>query len=469
MHTPALKRAVVLFAAFLALSVSVRSAEAEADETPQPDARALALMAAADAYAEEVTANPPEGVTKGEAAFIIGNFYGMGAGLDADQNKAYAYLTRALDEGVMEAAVSLGAMHLPGNPAASDIVPDPEKAVELYKRAADAGIADAMRVLGRLYLDGQQGVWEERDEGLKYLLMAAKYGDEYSLFRLEPFILEAAAKEKENPGSAGGFPTSKDGLVEQKLVAENRARVKQLAEKTSVLFAERERRILAAAGRAPAIAEAQRRQEKELADLIDGEAMRLVDEQANPNVKAEYAFSLGAMYMLGMMGRADLDRAEKYLLIASDNGLPEAWHALGRVYGGGNTSEYVLKENLSKALAYYTRAADAGVPEAIVAMILIYSGNMDGVRADAEKARKYILEGARLGNENALAWLAEMLEGMDKAEKTRLGLPDTIDAVIDEKLMKESEARMREIDTFMARTERDLEPRVVKKMREMGF
>lgn len=469
MRTTSLKLAAFLIASVLALSAIAGAAETEQDETPQPDPRALALAAAADAFAAEATANPPAGVTKGEAAFIVGSFYNMGAGLDPDQDKAYEYLILALDEGMAEAAVSLGAMHLPGNPMASAIVPDPEKALEYYKLAADAGIVDAMRVLGLLYLDGQQGVWEDRDEGLKYLRMAAERGDEYALFRLEPFILEAAEREKGQPGSAKGFPVSRDGVANRELVEENRARVKRLADKTAILFAERENRILAAAGRSPDIAESRRRQERLLNNLIDDEAMKLVEEQTDGKTKAEYAFSVGAMYMLGLMGGVDLDRAEKYLLIASDNGLPEAWHALGRVYGGGDTSSYVLKENLAKALAFYTRAADAGVPEAIVAMILIYSGNMEGVRPDSEKARRYILEGAKIGNENALAWLAELLEGLDEAEKAEQGLPDSIEAVIDEDRMAASETRMREINLFMARTERDLEPRVVGRMREDGI
>lgn len=86
-----------------------------------------------------------------------------------DTKKGIQYYEMAAAQGVVDAMFNLANLYKEGW---SDLEPDAEKELYWRKQAADAGDAEASYFLGRMYIEGN-GTYEEFEEGLRYLKMAA--------------------------------------------------------------------------------------------------------------------------------------------------------------------------------------------------------------------------------------------------------------------------------------------------------
>lgn len=78
--------------------------------------------------------------------------------------------------------------------------------------------------------------------------------------------------------------------------------------------------------------------------------------QFNQPQNATSAYILGNLYLSGIFLKQDLKKADIYITIAANLGLPEALNSIGDGYYSGD----IRKKNIKKALYYYEKAAQLG-------------------------------------------------------------------------------------------------------------
>lgn len=78
--------------------------------------------------------------------------------------------------------------------------------------------------------------------------------------------------------------------------------------------------------------------------------------QFNQSKNANSAYILGTLYLNGIFLRQDLRKADIYITLAANLGLPEAINSLGDGYYSGDIRE----KDIKKALYYYEKAARLG-------------------------------------------------------------------------------------------------------------
>ncbi len=107
-------------------------------------------------------------------------------------------------------------------------------------------------------------------------------------------------------------------------------------------------------------------------------------------------YKLGTLYLKGEIVNQDLDKAEKYLLSAEDNGFTQ--YALGKLY--------LQKEkyDIQKAISYFKKSADKNM-QASYQLGRLYFFSADGLEKDKEKAMEYLNLSAEQGNDYALNFL----------------------------------------------------------------
>jgi len=138
----------------------------------------------------------------------IGNYKGYAEFKMAHYDSARR-IWEALDQvGFGEAAFNLGILYEDGLGVERDM----ERAVALYRRGAENGSVKAQFRIGKLYWLGAPGVAVDREEGRRYLAMAAANGDD-----------EAAAYLAE--GGAGSGPLAQADLALAAGDAEEAARI----------------------------------------------------------------------------------------------------------------------------------------------------------------------------------------------------------------------------------------------------
>ena len=108
------------------------------------------------------------------AMYQVGICYEFGAGVSEDLEKAMEWYTEAADGGDTFAMERLGIIYRTGS---AELPADPETSFEWFMSAALEGMLGAMRQVGLDYLEGF-GVKKDREEGMKWLRLAASSGDE---------------------------------------------------------------------------------------------------------------------------------------------------------------------------------------------------------------------------------------------------------------------------------------------------
>ncbi|MES2317329.1 MAG: hypothetical protein V4631_07500 [Pseudomonadota bacterium] len=326
-----------------------------------------------------------------EAQLALGRLYLHGsAGLPKSLPTALHWLDRAAQQGCGQACELIG-NHIPVELALQSARP----LVQWYERAYDAGVLRAGMVLAQLTLEHQAGQAPDqarRDKALRALESAARAGMpdaqwlyaryQHSQGALPPGAIPVAQILPERKDASerwvrraadNGVPQARLSLLDTLWQAGERQRYLERALPLARALTE------GAAGVAPAsLCSADvvliSRCAQVLAASADGggvspvEILRLFDIAANENEPhAQMALGLwqarmqadGKRTAVGA-GSANFKKAIRWLALAGEQGLAEAWYALSRIYIKPEFSQ----RNVADAQRYLERAAEMGYREA---------------------------------------------------------------------------------------------------------
>lgn len=167
-------------------------------------------------------AEQPDGRTRAQVTLIVGGLYQTGQMGETDPILAAQYYQKAADGGLAEAKYALATIYNAGAESPNgNIARDPAKALALFQEAAASGSVPAMVALGTIYADGMN-VDPDSKKALEYFVEAGKRADSVALDRLEPIMRKAREWEEAKPERKGkaNFPTSKEELIDPRLVQE---------------------------------------------------------------------------------------------------------------------------------------------------------------------------------------------------------------------------------------------------------
>lgn len=115
------------------------------------------------------------------AAHLLGKVYRDGLGVPADPKQAMEWFQKSAEVGNGCSAYALGKLLLSG---AEGVPKDVEKAVSYLTASAESGYQYAQYALGKLYLL-ERAVKQDREEGLKWLNLAAAQGNTNAQFFID--------------------------------------------------------------------------------------------------------------------------------------------------------------------------------------------------------------------------------------------------------------------------------------------
>ncbi len=420
-------------------------------------AEPASLVATADRIAESMMEQPPENLTSAEIALAFGWMHLFGLLGEPGPGRAVEYLEAARADGLPEAGVVLGALYLgqTGAPVERDV----PKAIEYYKQAADDDCVDALRMLGIIYTEGEDGIEADAEQAFTYLRRAAELGSETALEYLQPHMDEAAAWERDNPGGTADFPSSREQLVNPELAAQASLRFNRISEVTARVFDLLAERMDAedAASLSAAASKAMGQDGGDvwarLEQAVEDGVARVIASQPNETKQGEAALVVGIFHYMGLLNGYDPERAQHYLEIALEKGVPEAGVTLGELYLGMTRGDDAGEDgrDSEKGLTYLREAAEKDNVDALRVLGLVYADGRDGIEPDP--AESYFRKAARHGDELALARL--------KAN------PNAGEIEIDPELEKAAAARREEIEAMVQLVNIELERTVMETMQEM--
>ncbi len=200
------------------------SPPAEAEESPAPNPALERIRREMDANIDKVMRaylmEQPEGRMRADVGAILGAFQELGRFSSPDARRALEYYRAAARLGSAEADCALGNFYQNGvDDERGKIERKPALARECYERAAAGGSVRAMLELGAIYAEGKD-VGPDSKKALGYFMSAAKRANEAALARLEPVMAKAREWEAAHPGKPAGFPTSRENIIDPKLVQE---------------------------------------------------------------------------------------------------------------------------------------------------------------------------------------------------------------------------------------------------------
>jgi TPR repeat protein len=314
-----------------------------------------------------------------EAQLALGRLYLYGsAGLPKSLPTALHWLDRAAQQGCGQACELIGT-HIPVELALQSARP----LVQWYERAYDAGVLRAGMVLAQLTLEHQAGQAPDqarRDKALRALESAARAGVPdaqwlYARYHVGQAAPGAGAEPQASGerwlrrAAEGGVPLARLSLLDQLWQAGERQRYLERALPVARALLQRDS---AAPGLTPDDVVLLSRCAQALAAAPDGadsaDLQRLWELAAGGNEPhAQMALGLwqarmqadGKRVALGA-GSANFKKAIRWLALAGDQGLAEAWYALSRIYIKPEFSQ----RNVADAQRYLERAAEMGYREA---------------------------------------------------------------------------------------------------------
>lgn len=455
-----------LLSALVAVLALIAAAPAEETAAPAAESTPVAkAFAAADEYAAELLAGPPEGLTRGDVAMAFGWIYMNSVLGEPAFDKAAEYYGIARDEGVVDADTTLGALYMNAEIfglGANDV----DKALGHYEQAAAAGSADANLALGLIHYDGQNGMVMDPMKGGAYLVVAARHGNPVAIDYLTPRLGQA------------GFPATAGELVDEALAAETARREDHFVDATTRVIELLDKRLnergidvgklefdgmeAALAGMSPE----ERAAYWEKVDKATDEACAaLLADQADSGKAGDAALVIGVLHHLGLLHGHTPEKARHYMEVALEHNVPEARVALGEYYLNmlGEEGEDYPDRDVAKGLEYLNAAADAGSVDALRLLGVLYTDGAEGVAADAEKAEKYLLAAAKHGDRQALEMLEPVFEKAREWEKANPGkqspIPTGAEAVVDAELAKATDQRRGELEAVANLVNQEIERR----------
>ncbi|MGJ8628453.1 MAG: SEL1-like repeat protein [Sulfitobacter sp.] len=153
-----------------------------------------------------------------KAQFALARAYLRGVGTDQDTDQAIHWLTNAADNGHPLALLSLARAYEAGNGVEKSM----PNALNYYQKAAEGGLPVAQRMLGVRLLRGAQDVTPNVNEGLRWLLSAAKTGDSQAMTALARAYVTGTGVEQSDAEAAVWFKRAAqydNGLAKTSLAA----------------------------------------------------------------------------------------------------------------------------------------------------------------------------------------------------------------------------------------------------------
>ncbi|WP_224104969.1 tetratricopeptide repeat protein [Vreelandella aquamarina] len=132
------------------------------------------------------------------AAYVLGDAYQHGEGVEPDAELAERWYQQASDAGALHARTELGLALMRGQGA---IGQDVQRGFDLLQDAASQGHAGAQASLGREYLNGDN-VEQDTERGASYLYEAASQGHQSARLALARAYLLARGFENPNQQQA---------------------------------------------------------------------------------------------------------------------------------------------------------------------------------------------------------------------------------------------------------------------------
>lgn len=322
-----------------------------------------------------------------DAQLALGRLYLYGsAGLPKSLPTALHWLDRAAQQGCFQACELIG-VHIPVELARQSARP----LAQWYERAYDAGVLRAGVVLAQLTLEQQAGQAVDparRSKALRALESAARAGvpDAQWLFARHhgaqlpaPAPARAAPAERTEAGERwlkraadNGVPPARESLLEslwqggerqrylERALPQARALLRGADAGVPASLTADDARMLSRC--------AQAMDELPDAALHGAEIRRLYDMAASENEpQAQMAVGLwqarmqadGRRIAVGA-GSANFKKAIRWLALAGEQGLAQAWYALSRIYIKPEFSQ----RNVADAQRYLERAAEMGYRDA---------------------------------------------------------------------------------------------------------
>lgn len=132
-------------------------------------------------------------------------------------------------------------------------------------------------------------------------------------------------------------------------------------------------------------------------------ALKRLREAARGNL--DYQFQLGTMLVEGYGGLPkQIPKGIELLRKAARKGNSDAQYQLGVYFGTGTGG---LERDRAASVKWYEKAAAQGNSTAMYNLAVAYSSSKSVM--NLELARKWLVKGAQLGNEECLEWLSECL------------------------------------------------------------
>lgn len=270
-----------------------------------------------------------------------------------DYSKAYPLLEKAAKAGNADAQFMVGNLYLWGEGTSKNAA----TAAQWYRKSAVQGHAKAQSNLAILYENGD-GVKQDYQQTIKLYSAAAEQGNAVAMSNLAYMYLEGVGMPKDEAkaftlykqSAELGFPEAMNnvGVAYRKGLG-----VTKDEEKAMYWY-----RQAAAKGSLNA-------QESLCGITFQAEkwdeAFKWCQMAEAKSKTRNVPFALGIIYLMGK-GSQNIDnkKAFEYLTIASDRGLPVAYHGLASMYDFG----LYVKADRKKAIELYQKAADGGVVSA---------------------------------------------------------------------------------------------------------
>ena len=328
----------------------------------------------------------------------LGKMYVMGRGVPTNYVEAAKWYHKAADLGNVWAINYLGDMYSCGLGVPTNHV----EAMTLYRKAANLGHAHAMVGVGRMYADGLSEP-TNHVEAVKWYRKAADMGDAGAMILLGLMYVDGCGVMQDQVEAAKWFhkaASQGQGTAMYILGMSYQNGLGVTRDETKALNWYRKAAEFGSPSAMTALGEMYARGGGMTKD--EGEAVKWF-HKADELGDLRAASDLGVMYEYGRGVPTNNEEAVKYYRKAAARGDISAMISLGAIYENGRG----VLTNYIEAVAWYRKAADLGQQQAMVNLGILYA-NGRGVPVDEAEAIKWFRKAANLGVPLAMGWLGFM-------------------------------------------------------------
>ena len=345
------------------------------------------------------------------AQYSLANLYYYGNGVEKDLSQAFLWYKKSSAQGQPYASYSVAQMYNKG-----EYVCQSEETAQRYYKAALSGF---------LKLESK----DQADDNLYYKLgsMFKKgLGTDIDMDKAIDYFKRSAEMNNKN----GLYEYGKELLLGE-YIPQDKEKAVKLLEKAIKLENINAKRFLAL-------------------EYISGEHLEqniekgldMLTECADSG-DTYSCYKLGKIYFKGDIVLQDLDKAEKYLLLAEDNEYTQ--YALGKLYLQNE------KYDIRKAVDYFEKSADKNMWSSYQLGRLYLFGE-EGLEKDKEKAAQWLTKSANGGNEYAQNMLNNMAQFENAVlANTIFGLFANLSRCIEDDYTQKYKAVRRTVDSRLRR------------------